>query len=70
MSPQAPDDLVAKALDGIRGASAADPGLAGDADRYAAAVDDVLGKLDAGEHRDELRRMLLATQSQIADAGS
>lgn len=70
MPPSAPDDLVARGLDMIGGASAAEPGLVDDPDAYAAAVEEVLAEIDNGDHRDGLRRVLLATRSQIADAGS
>ncbi len=63
------DRALADALDALRGAVAADPALVGDGERFTRAVDDIVAGSGGGD-RDGMRRTLLATRDQLADAGS
>lgn len=68
-----PDDVVARGLDAIRGAAAADPGLLREEGAFRRVAEGIAAELcgTGGEHgRDELVRVLVAAGDQLREAGS
>lgn len=68
-----PDDAVARGLDAIRGAAAADPGLLEDDGAFRSAAEGIVAELcgaEGGGRRDELARVLVAARDQLREAGS